>query len=434
MTSGARADGADAQRATPALWQALASSRHAELISMATEATPGDVRAISHMRKSWSAPLVALAMDLARARRTLARKWPDHAPDMLADPPGAEMASSSRAAAHKARRFACAGATDALDLCCGIGGDAMGLIREGVPTTGADLDDTRVWMAGENCGLLASAPQPHSPWQGQTRDVREIDLRGRSALLDPARRSRDGRRSFALADLEPGPDFIAKAARDARAAAIKLAPGVDASELPPGELEIISEKGALTQAVLWTGALARAPRSCALLDRDGATHTLEGEPIERHELAEDAQSAIPIAPIGPWVFSVDPAVERAGLLHLLAGATGLPMVHPLAGLFTADDAIENPWLTPFAVRYRVPWGRVGEKRLKQWLRASDAGPIEVRCRGAIVDADALAKRLRADGSTPYTVLIVRMAGAIEGVIGERTGVRPGKAPPTGEGP
>jgi len=424
VTSDRRAEDAGAQRATPALWESLASPEHADLIAMASEAKPGDVRAIARMRRTHSAPLVRAAMDLARARRTLRPKWPTLAEAMLADPPGAEMATSELAADHKARRFVEAGATEVLDLCSGIGADAMGMARAGLQVEGVDTDESRIWMAGRNCALINACA-----WKGVARDARSVDLRARWAHLDPSRRSREGKRSLRLRDHEPGPDFFDALASQTTGGAIKLAPGVDAAELPPGELEIISERGSLTQAVLWTGALARHPRSCTLLDRDGAVHTLAGEPIERGELTSesagesaadaDAASTIPIAPIGAWVFSVDPAPERAGLLHLVARETDLAMVHPLAGLFTGDAPAHSPWLTPFEVLERFPWGRAGEKRARAWLHANDAGPTEVICRGGLTDTNALARRLRGKGQTTYTLMIVRMGETREALITRR---------------
>jgi hypothetical protein len=194
--------------------------------------------------------MVSVAVELGDARRRGFAKFGARVNSIVADVQGMEMATASAAGAHKARRFAEAG-HPVTDLCCGIGGDAMALVDAGVSVVGVDSSEVRAWMCAQNagCGTVVA-------------DAGEVDVGG-AYHLDPARRSADGTRRWRLEDLEPGPALIERLA--GRDGAVKLGPGVDLDLLPPGEVEMISERGTLTQAVLWTGSLARAARRATVL-------------------------------------------------------------------------------------------------------------------------------------------------------------------------
>ena len=100
---------------------------------------------ITHLRKHWPPDLVAAAITLTIARRKAAKKFadPEH---LFVDPIGVEQATGIEVARYKARRFAEIGADRIIDLCCGIGGDAMALA--GIADMMLiDTDPGRAWMA-----------------------------------------------------------------------------------------------------------------------------------------------------------------------------------------------------------------------------------------------------------------------------------------------
>ena len=64
-----------------------------------------------------------------------------------------EQASSRRAAAYHARRFAQAGIRQVADVCGGIGGDALAFARAGLRVTLYEQDPARaLFAAGERAG------------------------------------------------------------------------------------------------------------------------------------------------------------------------------------------------------------------------------------------------------------------------------------------
>jgi hypothetical protein len=311
------------------------------------------------------------------------------------------MASSSVAAGHKAKRFAeVLGRGPIVDLCCGVGGDAMGLVGAGLEVTAVDLDPVRAWMAGVNAGCRSVCA-----------DAADAGLPDGPFHIDPARRTEDNtRRLVRWEDLRPGPEVL-RAIIDRRGTgAIKLGPGVDFASLPPGEVEVVGERGRLTQAVLWLGALSRG---------DGVrTATLLPVGVKLSGNAQDADP--PSGPLGRYVFEVDDAAERAGLLGTLCREVGLPMVHPRLGLLTGDGLIESPWLTAFEVIEEMPWN---EKRTEERLRTLGAGVVEVKTRGRAVDPDAIQKRLSGEEGPMLTLFVLRFDRALRAIIARRVGPR-----------
>ena len=413
-----------------ALWRAVADD--AALLQEAAEVDATDVAAVGRLRQNHDAERVAVALDLAAARRAAAVKFPDAAERIVADREGVEQATSLTVARHKARRWRNAGVTRVVDLCCGIGGDAMGFVREGLAVVAADRDPVRAWMAGRNArcpavvAAVGGAAEPFDP--------------SVAVHLDPTRRTGAGR-TYRLAEHDPPPAAVRSLLARHADTAVKLSPAVDLDELereygqgadaegaadvdpsarslaaqPPDshprlpgadggrvEAEFISEAGRLVQAVRWSGRPARASRGATLL-RGDEVHELYGEPGEP-EVEEPRR----------YLFTVDPAVERAGLMHRL----GLPVIHPKLGLFTADAPVNGPWLTGFELLVRMPYRL---KRLKSWLREHDGGIVEVKTRGRAVDPDTVQRDLRGAGSVAYTVFVLRFDRQVVALVTRRVG-------------
>lgn len=348
---------------------------------------PADAGIIARLRRQWPADLVQGAVALTLARRKAASKFA-HSDRLVADPTGVEQASSEDIAGHKARRFAAIGVDRIFDLCCGIGGDAMALAGV-ADTTVVDIHPARTWMARHNVAIRVGHPSV-----AVVADVTTLRLPLVAFHMDPTRRTGTGRRMHRLEDSQPGAPFVRALIQRMKDGAIKLSPGVDLKTLPPGEVEIINRRGALAQAVLWTGCLAW---------HDGlrtATRLPEGVTLTGY-----ADLPIPCAALGRYLLSIDPAVERAGLIGLLCERLNLPAVHPALGLLTADTPVTNPWLTPYELIDALPWR---EKKVIAWLRVHNAGAVTVKTRNKTVDPDRIARRLRGDGTQPFTVFVLRI--------------------------
>lgn len=378
------------------------------LLRLAAASDPSEVASVSRLRKNYSAPQVGVALELIKARRKAIAKFPAHADALMADVAGVEQATSLTAATHKAQRLLEAGVRGVTDLCCGIGGDAMGLAAAGLDVVATDRDPVRAWMAGHNAGCVSRVADAES--------LLDESASPDTALhLDPARRTGAGR-VFRLADYQPDPATIHALLTRFPDAGVKLSPAVNLTELEEqlpdavalGEVEFISEAGRLVQAVLWTGRLRTRPRNpqarTATLLIDGRAHTLTGTP-------DEAGFGFPER----YLYTVDAAAERAGLLHLF----GLPAIHPRLGLLTADAIVDNPWLTGFELLAELPYSAKNPKKIKAWLADHDGGIVEIKTRGKAVDPDPLQRALRGSGSTPYTLFILRFDQRLSCLITRR---------------
>ncbi|MEL7473670.1 MAG: class I SAM-dependent methyltransferase [Planctomycetota bacterium] len=368
------------------------------LAALPEEPGPSDVEAL---RRRWSAEVAACVLELAKARRRATEKWPAKiARGIWADAAGVEMASSLQAAQHKARRFE--GHEDVVDLCCGIGGDAIALSEVASTVIGVDESPVRAWMAAKNAGCLAMCAEVEG-----TGDPGESFV----AHIDPARRDVDGRRHVRYEDIRPGPAVIEKLVGSRPGVAVKLPPGIDPNEVPAGEMEWLSEGGRLTQAVLWSGSLAGDVTRRATLLGDDVTTTLTG----------DGSTALARADrLGSWLYAVDSSVERAVLLGDLAESLSVGGFDRGAGLLTSDERVEHPMLTAFEVMERIPWSR---KRVKAWLDERGCGIVEIKSRGRVIEADEEQRALRGAGGKRFTVFVQRLEGRespIEAIVCRRT--------------
>ncbi|MBX3403987.1 MAG: hypothetical protein KF699_11315 [Phycisphaeraceae bacterium] len=394
-------------------WQTLLQPACADLVREAAAAPSHDPASTARLRRGHSAALVALAFELAAARRKALDKFgPAIGGRIIADRAGVEMATGPLAGAHKARRFAavCAG-TLVADVCCGIGGDAMALCAAGVRVLGIDSDPARAWMCAVNAGC-----------ESRCADAAAACESGHAWFhLDPARRGADGARRFDLRDLSPGPEAWQTLTHAARRSApserdwggaIKLGPGVDRARVAgalgnePFELEYLSEHGRMTQAVAWMGAMRGAHAATATALRPGAALSLSGEP-----------GGPPLGTFGRYLVDPDPAFERAGLLHAACEFAAARAFCPGLGVLTADAPPRDSTFFPaFEVVDRMPWNA---RRIRERLRALDGGLVEVKTRDGVVDSDRVQSDLRGEGCTPHAVFVLRIGRAIEAFITRR---------------
>lgn len=396
-------------------WGFLATDAGADLV----EALGPSPRAgtLERAREAHHADTVHLGAELAHVRARASDKWPsDLARRVLSDRDGYEMASSWHAARHKASRFAEAGFGRVLDLCCGIGGDTLALLSRGLDVIAVDHDRDRAALCAYNAGLLGGS-------RGVV-DVRVCDVLDESLPadlpfhLDPARRI-GSTRTLRYEDLLPGPETIERLADARPAGAVKLNPGIDATRLPEGELEILSAQGRLTQSVLWTGALAPdgSQRRATRLDADGVATTLAGTP-DRSDAA---------SPLSDLLYAVDPAVERADLLPTLIDRTGLFHVHPGLGLLTGSEPglsgePTDPFLTPYRVLEEFSWSPKRARAAMRSVRDRGLRPgvVEVKTRARVVDPDKVQSSLRGDGDRTLTLFVLRFGDSgTRGILTER---------------
>ncbi len=296
-----------------------------------------------------------------------------------------EQSSSYDVAAHRVGRFA--GSARVLDLCCSVGGDLLALAEAG-PAAGVDVDETRLLLAAENARVLdLDIPLVRA-------DVTTLLPTG-DVFVDPARRA-GGRRVFDPRSYTPPLDLVLGWLPRLRSLGVKVAPGIDYAHLPPGlEVEVVSLRGDVKEAVLWGGAARRGPARTATLLPAGDV------------LTDAAVPAPAVRPPGRFVLDPDGAVVRAHLVEQVVAQVDGWLLDQTIAYVSADAVTPTPYGRWFEVLETLPFGL---KPLRERLRAHDAGPLVVKKRGTAVQPDELRRQLKLSGSTEVTVVLTRSSG------------------------
>lgn len=395
--------------------------------------TATHLRDIEQVRRSHGDRTAAL-IETVRLRRKAVAKLPA-AGEWLFTDDALQQATPALVARHRAARLA---GRAVHDVTCSIGAELSELAAVCPAVIGSDLDDVRLAMAAHNLttmplsatGGSGSAPNSddaatageyqtgertvglHASVNREAADSirggrRNIVLAEADALTpttrdtviiaDPARRA-DGRRTHDPAKLQPPlPDLLAAYA--GRDIAVKSAPGLDFDRLGwDGEVEVVSLDGAVREACLWSPGLIEpgVTRRATVLDSRGGATTL----------TDAAPDDIPVRAPGDWIVDPDGAVVRAGLVRHYAAKHGLWQLDPQIAYLTGDTVPAG--MRGFRVEDRF---ELREKTLRQELSRRDCGALEILIRGIDIDPDALRKKLKQRGSTPYTLVITRIGRA-----------------------
>jgi len=403
-----RAKSLPAAAAEPADYRWLIGAEAEKWLEIAASSREPTVRLVAQLRRDLTGPQAHLVLQQV-ALRAKGREKFAAAGRMFFTPLGLEQATDEAVAAYKAGRFPAGEAV--ADLCCGIGGDLLGLAGRGA-AVGIDRDKVATLLAEAN--LAVSAGDGRTPRNGSVRlqDASEATVAEFAAWhIDPDRRP-EGRRTTRVVMHEPGPAVIERLLAQRARAAIKLAP---AAELPDGwsqqaELEWISRKHQCRQLVAWFGDLAASPgeRRATLLDAVGhCQRAVTGQP----------DMPIPVADrVGRFVHEPDAAVLAAGLCGALATEHSLAAVAPDVAYLTGDKPLADPALASFEVLDILP---LRIKPLASWLSQRGIGHVEVKKRGVQIEPQEVARQLQGPGDGRATLLIARIGGKQTVMVGRR---------------
>ena len=313
-----------------------------------------------------------------------------------------EQASSEIVAGYRAQRIAAAGFDQVADLGCGIGGDALTL-AEHAHVIGVEWDPVRLTMTQENVRVYGRGHN-FQPLQADLHDLSPLPVQ--ACFFDPARRDEHGRRLFSVHDYRPPLSLIDRWRERMKGTAVKISPGVDYAELPDeAEVEIISLKGDVKEAVLWFGDLQSGVKRRATLLPQGHTLTSADMPTTAIATSE------PLA----YLYEPDKAVIRAHLVETLAEQLTASKLSEDIAYLTSTVNTPTPFARCFAVQASFPFQL---KRLRHYLRQHDVGHVTVKKRGSPLEPDSLRRQLRLKGSQHRIVFLTQVKGETAVLIGQ----------------
>jgi hypothetical protein len=379
------------------LWRQL-RDRPEILAAIAAAGPQPELALQTQLRRQFPDELVRLGLLIHELRRRAAGKF-THADRLWCDRTGLEQATAEPVARHKARRFPPGESVQ--DWCCGIGSDAIALAGRGtviaVDARPAALLRT-LWNA-EIYGVADSL-------EFRLGDVTQMPIPDGLIHVDPDRRQGNAGRAKRLEDYVPGLEFLQRLTAECPGGAVKLGPASNfGGKFPNAEIELISLHGECKEAVVWFGRLAGGvPFRVTVLP---SGETLPGHPLS---------VATPITGLQAFVYDPDPAVVRSGLVDLSADRLGLSRLDAAEEYLTGATRVASPFVTPFRVIAELP---NNERELRRYLRESNFGNYEIKCRHIPVAAESLRKRLPAPGHDSATLILARVQGQARWIIAER---------------
>jgi hypothetical protein len=351
---------------------------------------------LTALRKSLSATRASIVIEQAELRRKAREKF-SGAERMFFTPLGLEQATDEVIARYKAGRFG--SGRNVADLCCGIGGDLLGLVSRG-PAVGVERHPVVARIAEVNTGASV-----------RTADAEAIVMSEFDAWhIDPDRRPSGGRTTHV--DMhEPGPQVIEAMLRASPNGAIKLAP---AGDVPPdwaqaSQREWITCRRECRQQVLWFGDLAEAPgtRRATVLVADQPP----GSVVGMADVAFDAAGRV-----CRFVYVPDSAVIAAHLVGELARQFKLASIDGQTEWLTADSCTQNVLWGTFEVVDVLPFDR---RRLRAWFREHGVSRLEIKTRAVNVSIEQLRRELVSTGDNEATLLITPLFGQTIAVVARR---------------
>ncbi len=303
-----------------------------EALQAAQALQPREEDFLKHLQalsRRFDVDLAKAALEVAIARGKATAKFP-FAEKLFFTREALEQASSWEIAVHRAKRFR--PFEHLADLGCSAGSDSLAL-AETAPTIGIDLDALRLSMAQANARALGLDLRLASRRQTCAIPCRySLDHNGLALFFDPGRRS-GGKRLRSVREYEP--PLLLDAATGCEvcpALGVKISPGVKLEELQgyAAEIEFISLRGELKEAVLWFGALKTVERRATLLPGG-------------YSLTEAPDVSLAVREPGAYLYEPDPAVLRAGLVQTLGGQLDAWQIDADIAYLSSDRLVETPF-------------------------------------------------------------------------------------------
>lgn len=392
------------------------------------------------LRKAGHSPeLIAAVLTQSRLRTQAHAKIGPAASTLIFTQNGLEQATRPEVAKFHAEHLLGTGTTSLVDFGCGIGMDSYHFAKTGLHVHALEIDEPTASAAAFNLQNFPAA-------QVHTGDGHEIiqELQRFHNLdaiwLDPARRA-NGKRIYDPEKWSPKLSEAIALARRFKAAGIKVAPGIDYTDLPEdAHVTWISCDGTLVEAVLWLGAAATPPAINFNLPSPSISNSTppanrlpipgrsfiifrNGTPVASQSWSGDPStpsSRMEAQELGQYLYEPDPAVIRSGLLEKICADYQLaPISAGVAYLSsTSTDIIDDVSLTAFKVQSVFP---LDPKIIRANLLAQEIGIVEIKKRGVDIDPEQFRKKLKLNPKhrNQATIILSPLLGSKKAILCQR---------------
>lgn len=367
------------------------------------------------LRSHWGVDRASEILSLAALQTRARRKFGDGV--WMVTEKAVEQASDRVVATYKASLV---DATRVVDLCSGVGGDAIALGCRG-HLIAVDADARLCQMLHWNLhqALASSAVIVCDDAMSYINRLRE-DWSKLVIHIDPDRRPITGERFSAPDKYSPALESIEPLWTKTAGCMAKLAP---AAQLPATyasqvHRQWISLDGSVREQTLLSKSIAAAhrlgigQRSAVRVHRDGA---IDAYCPQRCEIADVPSVEAP----QQYVFDVDPAVRAAGLSESFAAEHDWQLLGTASGFFTSSQCSGDRRLLQ---AFRTVWaGPADRKTIKRELARLGRHVETIKVRGSDHDPARFRRQIAVQASSSnlaLTLLIGRAATGVYAVLAD----------------
>lgn len=322
---------------------------------------------------------------------------------------GLEQASRPAVAAGRAARLRAAGVHSVTDLGCGLGFESIAFAAAGLAVTAIELDaDTANFAAANlrdtNARVIVG-------------DVTSMELPDTDAyFVDPARRdpqaprSVDGQSGHRFTNPDDwSPPWSWVCALNKPRMVAKVAPGIPHERVPDrASITWMQCDGDLVEASVWFNELRSDARASATVIAGSAV-------VE--ELSSNDPEHTDIGAISDYLYDINGAFTRAGLVTQLAAKLGAHRIDPRLGFLSSATVVPTHAARAYRVHESLPFDAKG---VVSALRNHDAGNVTLIKRAFAADTDLLRTQWmkKLSGSHEYVVVLTRIGDEPRALICE----------------
>ena len=366
---------------------------------------------LTKLQKQFDSDLAKAALEIVILRKKAQTKF-SRADSMFFTRAGLEMASGEIISRYRAKRFA--KFDRVADLCCGIGGDSIGLAISNLQSLiSIDLDPLHLELAKLNLAAYNARAD-----FVQSDLIQDKPPHADAYFFDPSRRAAQ-KRIFSVKDYQPPLSLIDSLSP--KPVAVKISPGVKLFELEKYdcEIEFISVEGELKEAVLWFGDLKTTRRRATLLrpEHDPLHLTEDLSLVSPVSLSSSISLSPPVSLTSPlqYLYEPDPSVLRSGLVTTLARQIDAQQIDADISYLTSARKTATPWARVFFIEAAMPFS---QKRLREKLRSMNVGRVTIKKRGSPLDVDEFARSLKLKGDEERIIFLTHVKGEAWVLVGQ----------------
>lgn len=352
----------------------LSGQEEKKYLAMCAQYIHNPVKLVEKLKKRYSEDKVSDIAELLESRYAARAKF-GRAEQMFFTREGLEQSTSEQVSLFKGEHYF--RAADCVDLCCGIGGTAVGMAQHAGCVRAVDIDALHLKMAEYNVGLYS----PDADCVFKREDVTQALPDGDLYHFDPSRRQ-GLQRTFDPEEYSPPLSFTDTIREKSPDVIVKVSPLFTLSGSDEYSADILSFSGEVKEILLCYGRFRQKETRAIMLPE---TTILVRNPVLEEQAGSDVME---------YIYDPDPAVVKGDMCGTLAHELGISIIVPGVRYMTSDTYVESPAVKPFRVKQVFPFSY---RHVNRYFKRHSIGNISVKCKDSLIKTGSITKRLKPKG-------------------------------------